>query len=96
MQISLDQLTVLDVAPHLDIAEEAEARLERDPLERPRHRLDLRVIRCNPEAYEAPRSREALDHVDLDGNVGGEQGAGGIEAGRTGSDDCDSEGAHRR
>ena len=94
--VELEQLVVLDVAADLDVAEEAEARLERDLLEGARDRLDLRMVGRDAEAHEAPGRRQPLDHVDLDRDVGAEQRAGGVEAGRAGADDCDTKSAHRR
>jgi hypothetical protein len=81
--VQLRQVGVREVPPDLDVAEEPEARLERDPLERPRHRLELRMIRRDPESHEAPRCRQALDHVHLDRDLGIQQSAGSVEAGRT-------------
>jgi hypothetical protein len=48
---------VRQVATDLDVAEEAETGLVRYPLERARHRLQLRMVRRNAEADEAPGRR---------------------------------------
>ena len=60
------QLLVRDVAADLDVAEEAEARLRGDLLERARDRLDVRMVGRDAEPDEPPRRRQPLDHVDLD------------------------------
>ncbi len=49
------ELILRHVPPDLDIAEEAEAGSLRDPLESARDRLQVRMIRGNPEPDEAPR-----------------------------------------
>jgi hypothetical protein len=60
------EVVVREVAAELDVAEEAEAGLLRDPLERPRHRLQLGVIRRDAEPDEGPHGRrQPLDHVHL-------------------------------
>jgi hypothetical protein len=88
--VEAHEVGVLDVPAELDVAEEAEAGLLGDPLERTRDRLQLWVIRRDPETDEAPGRGQPLDHVHLGGWVGGQQGSGGIEAGRAGTDDGDS------
>ena len=60
------EVFVVQVAADLDVAEEAEARLVGDPLERARDRLQLRVVGRDAEPDEPPRGRQPLDHVDLD------------------------------
>ena len=67
------QILVREVAADLHVAEEAEARPGGDPLERLRDRLDLRVVGRDSEPDEPPRSRQPLDHVDLNREVGVEQ-----------------------
>ena len=52
--VEAHEIGVVDVAPKLHVAEESEARLFRDPLERPRDRLQLRVIRRHPEPDKSP------------------------------------------
>ena len=90
------QLVVRDVPADLDVAEEAKAGLRRGLLERARDRLDVRVVGRDPEADEPPRRRQPLDQVDLDGEVAREQGGGGVEPGRPGADDGDTERIHAR
>jgi hypothetical protein len=58
------------VTSDLDIAEEAEAGSLRDLLEHPRHGLDVGMIGRDAEPDEAPGRRQALEHVDLDREVG--------------------------
>ena len=89
--VALAQLVVRHVAPDLDVAEEAEARPRSDLLERARDGLELRVVGRDAEPDEPPRRRQPLDHVDLGRRFGGQQGAGGVEAGRAGADDGDAE-----
>ena len=82
-----------DVAADLDVAEEAEAGLLRDLLERARDGLDVRVVGRDAEAHEPPRRRQPLEQVDLDARlVAREQRARGVEAGRAGADDGDAQG----
>ena len=78
--VEAGELLVGDVPADLDVAEEAEARLLRGLLERPRDGLDLRVIGRDAEADEPPRRRQPLDQVDLDLEVAREQRGGGVEA----------------
>ena len=87
--VVVEQLVVTHVAAHLEVAEEAKARLHGDLLERARDGLDLRMIRSDAEPHEAPRGRKPLDHVDFRG--GGQERARRVEAGRTGADDCDTQ-----
>ena len=86
---------MLDVAPDLDVAEEAEAGALRDALERLRGGLQLRMIGRHAEAHEAPRSRKPLEHVHLSRRVSAEQRPGGVEARRPGADDRDAQCVHR-
>src|SRR5262249_10676027 len=86
-----DEVFVMQVASDLDVAEEAEAGLVGDALEGARDRLQLGMVRRDPEAHEPPRRRQPLDHVDLDGDVGVEQRARGVEAGRPRAHDCDAQ-----
>ena len=48
------------------------------------------MVGRDAEAHEPPGRRQTLDHVDLDGEVGREQMAGGVEAGRPRADDGDA------
>ena len=78
-----------EVTADLDVAEEAEAGFGRDPLERARDGLELRMVGRHAEANEPPRCRQPLEHVDLDRHVGVEQGSGRVEARRPRADDRD-------
>ena len=71
-----------DVAPHLDVPEEAKARPLGDLLERARDSLDVLVVRRDAEPDEPPGRGKPLDHVHLGRSVGGQQSAGGVEPGR--------------
>ena len=51
------ELVVADVAPDLDVAEEAEAGSHGDLLEGPRDGLQLRMVRSHTEPHEPPRRR---------------------------------------
>ena len=97
--VELGQLVVGDVAPHLDVAEEAKARTLRDPLERARDGLDLRVVGRDTEPDEAPRRRQPVEHVHLDCRLlAREQRSGRVEARRPRADDRNTKrmlGAHR-
>ena len=88
--VQTDEVVVRQIAPDGDVAEEPESRLRGDPLEGARDGLDLRMVGCHSEPHEAPRRRQPLDQVDLDRQLGVEQGAGGVEAGRTGADHGDA------
>ena len=69
-----------DVPAHVDVPEKPEALPLCGLLEDARDRLDVRMIRCDPEPDEPPRRREPLDHVHLDRNVCCEERSRGIEA----------------
>ena len=84
-----------EIAPDLDVAEEPEGGLLRDALVRARHRLQLRVVGGDAEPNETPRSRQPLDHVDLDRNVRVEQRTSSVKPGRTGVDYGHTHGADR-
>src|SRR6266550_6238133 len=49
------------------------------------------MVGSDAEPHEAPGCREPLDHVHLDRCFGVEQRAGGVKAGRTGTNDRDTE-----
>ena len=88
-----EQLLAADVAPELDVAEVAKARVRGGLLVDARDRLDLRMVRRDARAHEPPRRRQALEHVDLDAPLGVlQQMPGGIEAGRAGADHGDADG----
>ena len=81
-----------DVLSHLHIAVEPERLFLGDAVEHPRDILDLLVIRGDTKTHEAERSRETIEHVDLDMNVGLlEKGIGGIEPSRPRPDDSHPE-----
>ena len=63
------EIRMREVASHLDVAEEPEARPGRDPLERPGDRLQLRVVGRDAEPHQTPGRGQALDHVHLDRQV---------------------------
>ncbi len=88
--VEAQQVVVAQVAPHLDVAEEAEPGPLGGLLERARDRLDLGVVGRDAEPHEPPRRRQALEEVDLDREVGGEQRPRGVEARRAGADHGDS------
>ena len=90
--VELGEIVVRQVAADLDPAQEPEAGLGGDPLERLRDRLDLRVVGSDAEADEPPGRGQPLDHVHLDRQVGVEQVSGGVEARRAGADDGDAQG----
>ncbi len=82
-----------EVTPHFDVAEEAKARALRDPLERARNGLDLRMIGRHAEADEPPRRRQPVEHVHLDARIlAREQRSRRIEPRRAGPDDRDAKG----
>ena len=89
--VQAGEIGVGNVPPHLDVAEEAEARPLGDALERARDRLQLRVVGRDAEPDEPPRRGQSFDHVDLDPALGVEQRPGSVEAGRPGPDDRDAE-----
>jgi len=89
--VEAGEVGVVEVAAGLDVADEAEAGPLRDLLERARDGLDLRVVGRDAEPDEAPRGRQPLDHVDLDGLLGTEERAGRVEAGGAGADDGDAQ-----
>ena len=73
-----------DVAADLDVAEELKALARRRLLVHTDHRLDLRVIGGDAGTDEAERCRQAIEHVDDNGNVLTlEQMLGGVEARRS-------------
>ena len=90
--VEADEVGVVEVAADLDVADEAEPRTVGDLLERARDALQLRVVGRDPEPDEPPRRRQPLDHVHLDGLLGSEQRAGGVEAGRPRADHGDAQG----
>ena len=81
----------MQVASQLYASEEPEALLGRGLLVDPDDRLDLRVVRRDAGAHEPERRRQPVEQVDTDGSLGGEQVAGGVEAGRPCADDRDAE-----
>src|SRR3954465_11705534 len=93
--VELDEVAVRDVAPDLDVPEEAEARLLRNPLERARNALQLGMVRRPPEPHEAPRRRQPLEHVHLEPRLSIEQRGGGVNPSRPRADDRDAQRAFR-
>ena len=88
--VALLELGDGDVAADLDVAEELKALARRRLLIDADHRLDLRVVGGDAGADEAERGGEAVEHVDLDGDVLAlEQVLGRVETGRPGADDRD-------
>ncbi len=79
----LEQVLVGDDRTDLDAAVEAEARMRSRLLVALGDLLDLRVIRRDAGAHEAPWRREAVEQVDLDA-FDGEQAFRGVEAGGPG------------
>jgi hypothetical protein len=96
--VGVQELLVGDGLADLHVPEKAEARPRRDPLERARDLLQLRMVGRNAEADEAPGRRKALDHVHLDRLRGVQEMARGIEGRRPGADHGDANGClrHRR
>src|SRR4029079_19530865 len=89
------ELVVIEVAPHLDVAEEAEPRSRGDLLEGPGDGHQLWMIRGDTQPDEAPRRRQALDHVDLDARIlARKQGASGVESRWARAHDRDAEISH--
>jgi hypothetical protein len=86
------EVGVAAVLADLDVAEEAELLPPGGLLVDPRDRLDLRMVGRDAGADEPERGRQAIEHVDLDRELlGGQQMPGGVEAGRPGADDGDSQ-----
>jgi hypothetical protein len=77
--VELTELFVRHVSPDLDVAEKAEPGLLRDLLVDTGDVLELRVIRRDAEAHEAPRRRQPLEHVHLGALLRIEEVAGRIE-----------------
>ena len=86
-----EEFAVRKISADLDVAEEAEARLLGNPLERARDALQLRVVGRDAQPHEPPRRRQPLEHVHLEPRLGVEQRAGGIETGRAGTNYGDTE-----
>ena len=81
--VALLELGDGDVAPDLDVAEELKALASRGLLVHADHRLDLRMVGGDAGAHEAEGGGEAVEHVDLYGDVLAlEQVLGGVETGR--------------
>ena len=64
---------MLEIASDLDVAEEAKSGALRDLLEHARDGLDVGVVGSDAEADEAPRRRQPVEQVDLDGRNRPEQ-----------------------
>src|SRR6185312_2191152 len=89
--VEAGQIGVCEITADFDVAEEPEARLQGDPFEGSRDRLQLRMIGGNSEPDETPRRRQAFEHVDLDRSLRVEERARSVETGRAGSDDSHAE-----
>jgi hypothetical protein len=87
---------VLDVLADLDVAEEAETRLELRPLEAPRDGLDVRVVGATPSrtSPHGVGSRSIMSTSTLE--VARQQARGRIEPGRPGADHRDTKRIHAR
>ncbi|HRP07353.1 MAG TPA: hypothetical protein PLL69_02600 [Gemmatimonadales bacterium] len=79
-----------DIAPYLDIADEAQQRVCCDPIEDPADRLDLRMIRRHPAAHQAVRSGQPVEQIHPALGEGLLDRFRGIESGRAGADDGDA------
>ena len=88
------EVIVYEIAPHLDVAEKAEAGQRGDLLERARDCLQLGVVRGDAEPDETPRRGQPLDEIDLGSRR--EQRARGVEPRRPGADYGDAKGALMR
>ena len=73
--VEAPEISVRQIAPDLDVAEEAEAGLQRDPLERRETLFSFGMVGRDAEPDEPPRRRQPLDHVHLDRRIGVEQRA---------------------
>ena len=62
--VALGQLGGLHMVADHDVAEEPEPRIQRRLLELGADRLDLRMVRGDAGAHQAPRRRQHLQHVD--------------------------------
>ena len=90
--VVLEQVLVRDVLAERHVAEVAKARMGGRPLIHARDRLDLRMVRRDARAHEAPRRGQALDHVHLDARLGVlQQVPGRVEAGRARADHGDAD-----
>ena len=91
------QVIDADVAPQLDVAEEAKARVGGDAVERGGDGLDLLVVGRHAVAHQSERRRQPVVQIDLDDQFTFlEEALGGIEPGRPGADNGDAQGLRGR
>ena len=77
-----------DVAPELDVAEEADPRVERQSFEDAHDLLDLRMVGRDAVAHEPVRCRQPVDEIDRDRDLFlRDERRRGVEARRPGPDD---------
>ena len=89
----LDQVFATDIAPQLDVAEEAKALMLGGLVVGARDRFYLRMVRSHARSDEPIRRRQAVIEIDCELRLGhGKQLAGGVKAAGAGADDGDSEG----
>ena len=89
--VPFGELRLRDVAADLDVPDEAEAGSRGDLLERPRDRLQLRMVGRHAEPDEPPRRRQPLDHVHLRARIlAREQVPSRVEGRRAGADHGDA------
>ncbi len=85
-----------EIAPQVDVAQEAHPRIQRDALEDSNDLLDLRMIRRDAESHQPVRRRQAIEEIDPEVGSGGAAALGkqrrrGVETGRAGADDGNPE-----
>ncbi len=83
-------LEIIDgfIAAQLHVAKEAETGIGGDAVEGGRHRLDLLVVGGHAVTHQAKRRGQTVIHIDLDDQFRlFKQALGGIETGRSGADD---------
>ena len=89
--VELLQVVELEVGAVVDVAEEADAVVGEDALERLDDLLDARVVRRDAVSDQAERCRVAIDDVDRDVHVGLGEDVGGVDARRSGADHGDTQ-----
>src|SRR5699024_7527277 len=82
-----------EVRAEVDVREQADVATLEDLVKGTHDHLDARVVRRDAVAHEAERRGQALDEVDRDVDAGLREDVGGVDAGRTGADDRDAQGA---
>jgi hypothetical protein len=88
-------VAAVDVPPEGHVAEVAHPLVGQDPLEDARDRLDRLVVGRDAVAQQPERRREAVEDVDGHLQIPLQQRLRRVEAGRTGADDRDPQGAGR-